>query len=208
MKERTTILICPGISDNENYYPLPQPSFDKVNDSFNFYKAGNKPEIIFVSNPQIFQFNEAIVGLANFDTIKDTVFNSIHAKEINTFDKACEMILYQKNLYPILPNTLSPNYERNQEKTISVNLCNYKFLSFGENFIPDIILTNSAMKPCAKRIHGTVFVNCGSFMRTKNYDQIAKITLHRPTEKMTDVNKRIKVEFIKINANINDNNIL
>ena len=115
---RTKIMICPGISDNENYYPLPQPAFNKVNEEFSIYNGeGSKPEIIFVSNPQIFQFNETFVGLANFDTIKDTIFNSIHAKEINTFDKACEMILYQKNLYPILPNTLLPNNEKNQEKT-------------------------------------------------------------------------------------------
>lgn len=204
---RTKIIICPGISDNENYYPLPQPPFNKVNDNLNIYSAqGNKPEIIFVSNPQIFQFNEAFVGLANFDTIKDTVFNSIHSKEINTFDKACEMILYQKNFYPVLPNTLSPNYEKNQEKTISVNLSNYKFLSYDENSQPDIVLTNSGLKPCAKKIHGTVFINCGSFMRGKTFDQIAKVTLHSPTKELTDVCKRLKVEFIKINANNNDNN--
>ena len=207
-QKRTKIIICPGISDNENYYPIPQPSFDKVNDEFNVYKnQGTSSEIIFFSNPQIFQFNETFVGLANFDTIKDTVFNSVHAKEINTFDKACEMILFQRNLYPILPNTLQQNSERNQERTISMNLSNYKFLSFDENSQPDIILTNSALKPCAKKIHGTVFINCGSFVRGKNYDQIAKITLYSPTEKMTDVNKRIKVEFIKINASINNNNL-
>ena len=94
---RTKILICPGISDNENYYPLPQPAFNKVNEDFNLYSNKTTgPQIIFISNPQIFQFNESLVGIANFDTIKDTIFNSIHAKEINTFDKACEMILYQK----------------------------------------------------------------------------------------------------------------
>jgi hypothetical protein len=202
---RTKIMICPGISDNENYYPLPQPAFNKVNEHFNLYND-SKPEIIFVSNPQIFQFNEAFVGLANFDTIKDTIFNSIHSKEINTFDKACEMILYQKNLYPILPNTLSPSNEKNQEKTISVNLSNYKYLGFDENSQPDIILTYSGLKPCAKKIHGTIFINCGGFMKGKNYDQIAKITLHKPTKDMTDIIKRVKVEFIKINASNNENN--
>jgi len=204
---RTKIIICPGISDNENYYPLPQPPFNKVNDYFELYcNKGIKPEIIFVSNPQIFQFNETFIGLANFDTIKDTVFNSIHSKEINTFDKACEMILYQKNFYPILPNTLFPNYEKNQEKTISVNLSNYKYLSFDENSQPDIILTNSGLKPCAKKIHGTVFINCGSFTKGKSFDQIAKITLYSPTKDLTDICKRLKVEFIKLNANNNDIN--
>ena len=202
---RTKIIICPGISDIENYYPLPQPSFDKVNEHFNLHK-GKRPEIIFVSNPQIFRFNETFVGIANFDTIKDTVFNSIHAKDVNTFDKACEMILYQKNFYPILPNTLSPNYEKNQERTISINLANYKFLSYDEDTQPDIILTKSFLTTCAKKIHGTLFINCGSFNRNNTYSQIAKITLHRPTQTMTDVNKRVKVEFIKINANNNENN--
>ena len=205
-KTRTKLIICPGISDNENYYPLPQPPFNKVNEHFNLYtNQGFGPEIIFVSNPQIFQLNDAFIGLANFDTIKDTVFNSIHSKDITTFDKACEMILYQKNFYPLLPNTLNQNYERNQEKTVSVNLANYKHLSFDSNSQPDIILTNSGLKTCAKKIHGTVFINCGSFIKGKNYDQIAKVTLFSPTEKLTDICKRLKVEFIKINA-INESN--
>ena len=208
---RTQIIICPGISDNENYYPVPQPPFDKINNKFSQY--GNNKNIIFVSNPQIFPFNETFVGIANFDAIKDTIINSIHAKNINTFEKACEMILYQKNLYPILPNTLIPNYEKNQERTISMNLANYESLSFDENSQPDIIFINSAMKSCAIKIHGTVFINCGNFHKGKQYEQIAKITLHRPIKidgknDITDVYKRLKVEFIKINAdnNINDNN--
>ena len=208
-KTRTKLIICPGISDNENYYPLPQPPFNKVNEHFNLYtNQGFGPEIIFVSNPQIFQFNDAIVGLANFDSIKDIVTNSIHAKEINTFEKACEMILYQKNFYPVLPNTLNQNYEKNQEKIISVNLANYKHLSFDENSQPDIILTNSGLKTCAKQICGTVFINCGSFTKGKNYEQIAKVTLYSPTKNLTDICKRLKVEFIKISVNneINNNN--
>ena len=207
---RTQIIICPGISDNENYYPIPQPPFDKVNN--NFVNYGKDQKIIFLSNPQIFPFNEAYIGIANFDSVKDTVFNSIHAKNINTFEKACEMMLYQKNLYPILPNTLMANYEKNQERTISMNLANYNFLNFDDNQ-PDIIFINSAMKSCAIKVHGTVFINCGSFCKGKKYEQIAKLTLHRPVRideknSVTDVYKRLKVEFIKINAdnNINDNN--
>lgn len=207
---RTQIIICPGISDNENYYPIPQPPFDKINDNFSDYGKNNK--IIFVSNPQIFPFNETFVGIANFDSIKDTVFNSIHAKNINTFEKACELILYQKNLYPILPNTLVPQYEKNQERTISMNLANYGSLSFDQNSQPDIIFINSMMKSCAIKIHGTVFINVGSFNKGKKYEHIAKITLHKPTKidgknDITDVHKRLKVEFIKINTdNINNNN--
>ena len=121
------------------------------------------------------------------------------------------MMLYQKNLYPILPNTLMANYEKNQERTISMNLANYNFLNFDDNQ-PDIIFINSAMKSCAIKVHGTVFINCGSFCKGKKYEQIAKLTLHRPVRideknSVTDVYKRLKVEFIKINAdnNINDN---
>lgn len=108
---RTKILICPGISDVENFYPVPQPPFDKVNDSFTYLNRGGQTEIIFISNPQIIPINEAFLGVANFDSIKDIIFNSIHSPQINTVDKACEMILYQKNFYPILPNTLQQNYE-------------------------------------------------------------------------------------------------
>ena len=201
---RTKILICPGISDNENFYPLPQPPFDKVNDNFTILnnKISGDPEIFFISNPQIFPFNETYIGVANFDTIKDIIFNSIHSQEINTVDKACEMILYQKNFYPVLPNTLQINYENNQEKITTVDLSQYKYLNF-DNYEspPDIILTNSAMKSFAKKIHGTVFINCGSFTKGKNYGEIAKITLNNPL-KNTDIHQRLKVEFIKINQNI------
>ena len=200
IKTRTKILICPGISDNENFYPLPQPPFDKINSSF-IVNKGN-PEIIFISNPQIFPLNEAYIGIANFDVIKDIIVNSIHSSEINTVDKACEMILYQKNFYPVLPNTTVPKYENNQERVATVDLSQYNYLNFDRiETNPDIILTNSAMKTFAKKIHGTVFVNCGSFCKGNNYGEIAKITLHNPSKetKETDINKRVKVEFIKIN---------
>ena len=199
---KTKILICPGLSDNENFYPLPQPPFDKVNDKFAVNnKVSNKPEIYYISNPQIFPLNEAYIGIVNFDAIKDIILNSIHSPEINTVDKACEMILYQKNFYPVLPNTLQPNYENNQERVITVDLSKYKYLNF-DNYEspPDIILVNSGMKSFAKKIHGTVFVNCGSFMKGKNYGEIAKITLHNPF-KNTDIHQRVKVEFITINKN-------
>ena len=205
IKTRTKILICPGISDNENFYPLPQPPFDKINSSF-IVNKGN-PEIIFISNPQIFPLNEAYIGVANFDVIKDIIVNSVHSSDINTVDKACEMILYQKNFYPILPNTTVQKYENNQERVTTVDLSQYNYLNFDKiETNPDIILTNSAMKPFAKKIHGTVFVNCGSFLKGKNYGEIAKITLHSPSQEITDINKRLKVEFIKINANLDTNN--
>ena len=206
IKTRTKILICPGISDNENFYPIPQPPFDKINDSFKGSKIGEDgAEILFISNPQIFQLNEVFIGIANFDTIKDTIMNSFHSKELDTIEKACEMILYQKNFYPILPNTLLQNYENNQERIITIDLSQYKYLNF-DNFEtpPDIILTNSLMKTFAKKIHGTVFINCGSFVKGKNYGEMAKITLHNAF-KGTDINKRLKVEFININPNSNNN---
>jgi hypothetical protein len=61
---RTKILICPGISDNENYYPLPQPAFNKVNEDFNLYSNKTTgPQIIFISNPQIFQLMNHLLEL-------------------------------------------------------------------------------------------------------------------------------------------------
>ena len=197
---RTKILICPGISDIENFYPVPQPPFDKVNNSFIESPKNGEGEIYFISNPQIISINEAFLGIANFDSIRDIIFNSIHSDEINTVDKACEMILYQKNFYPILPNTIQLNYENNQEKIVTVDLCQNSYLNIDKfDSTPDIILINSLMKNFAKKIHGTVFINSSSFIKGKNYGEIAKITLHDPS-KDTDINKRVKVEFIKINA--------
>jgi hypothetical protein len=202
---RTKILICPGISDNENFYPLPQPAFDKINDTFLHLDKiiSSNSEIIFISNPQIISLNEAFIGIANFDTIKDIILNSVHSPEIDTVNKACEMILYQKNFYPLLPNTLQTRNENDQEKIATVDLSQYNYLNF-ESYC-DIVLTNSAMKSFARRNHGTVFVNCGSFIKNKGYGEIAKLTLHSPS-KETDINKRVKVEFIKINAGVNNTN--
>ena len=73
--------------------------------------------------------------------------------------KLVKWFYIKKNFYPVLPNTWSPNYERNQEKKISVNLSNYKYFSFEENSQPDIIIINNGLKPCAKKIRGTVFIN-------------------------------------------------
>jgi hypothetical protein len=200
---RTKILICPGISDIENFYPVPQPPFDKVNESLEYYNKKGEAEIYFISNPQIIPVNEAFLGISNFDSIKDIIFNSIHSEEINTADKACEMILYQKNFYPVLPNTIQQNYENNQERIVTIDLSQNDYLNIDKfDSIPDIIITNSVMKTFAKKIHGTVFINNGSFIKGKNYGEIAKITLHDPS-KDTDINKRVKVEFIKINANNN-----
>ena len=211
---RTKIFICPGISDNENFYPLPQPPFDKIMDFNIFIEDKQKKEdfisrIYFISNPQIIPLNEAFIGIANFDTIRDIITNSVHSPQINTVQKACELILSQRNFYPVLPNTLQQAYENNQEKTITVDLSQYKYLHFG-NFDtpPDIILTNSVMKNFTTRIKGTVFVNCGSFVKGKNFGEIAKITLHN-VSKGTDIYRRLKVEFIKITENKNsfNNNI-
>ena len=208
---RTKIFICPGISDNENFYPLPQPPFDKIMDFNNFLENKQKKEdfisrIYFISNPQIIPLNEAFIGIANFDTIRDIITNSVHSPQINTVQKACELILSQRNFYPVLPNTLQQAYENNQEKTITVDLSQYKYLHFG-NFDtpPDIILTNSVMKNFTTRIKGTVFVNCGSFVKGKNFGEIAKITLHN-VSKGTDIYRRLKVEFIKITENKNSSN--
>ena len=208
---RTKIFICPGISDNENFYPLPQPPFDKIMDFNNFLENKQKKEdfisrIYFISNPQIIPLNEAFIGIANFDTIRDIITNSVHSPQINTVQKACELILSQRNFYPVFPNTLQQAYENNQEKTITVDLSQYKYLHFG-NFDtpPDIILTNSVMKNFTTRIKGTVFVNCGSFVKGKNFGEIAKITLHN-VSKGTDIYRRLKVEFIKITENKNSSN--
>jgi len=86
---------------------------------------------------------------------------------------------------------------------VTVDLSQNDYLNIDKfDSIPDIIITNSVMKAFAKKIHGTVFINSGSFIKGKNYGEIAKITLHDPS-KDTDINKRVKVEFIKINANNN-----
>ena len=155
---RTKILICPGISDIENFYPVPQPPFDKVNESLEYYNKKGEAEIYFISNPQIIPVNEAFLGISNFDSIKDIIFNSIHSEEINTADKACEMILYQKNFYPILPNTIQQNYENNQERIVTIDLSQNDYLNIDKfDSIPDIIITNSVMKTFAKKIHGTIF---------------------------------------------------
>ena len=198
---RTKIYICPGISDIENYYPLPQPPFDKLNDVYN-YKNDRNTKINFISNPQIFNFNEAIINIANFDVLKDIISNSVYTTKTQTLDKACDMILAQQNLYPVMTNTINTSYENSMEKITTIDLMKYDYLSFDEN--PDIILTNSALKNFAKRYKGTIFVNCGSFVKGKNFGEVGKITIHSVKE-VEDIEfyKRVKVEFIKVKGDLN-----
>ena len=199
-KTRTKIYICPGISDIENYYPLPQPPFDALNK--NYENTFRNTNINFISNPQIFTFNEADIAVVNFDVLKDIISNSVYTSKIQTLDKACDMILNQKNLYPVMANTINTSYENSMEKITTIDLMKYDFLSFDTK--PDIILTSSLLKNFVKKYRGTIFVNCGSFIKGKNFGELGKITIHSMKNvENIELSKKIKVEFIKIKGDLN-----
>ena len=64
-KKNTKILIAPSLSDELNYYPLPQPSFNKIIKNLHY------DNIEFIPNPHIMQINEILFANINYDIIAE-----------------------------------------------------------------------------------------------------------------------------------------
>src|SRR5690606_18724399 len=110
--KRTIIILCPSLSDVTHYYPLPQPAYNLNNiKSLNSLEIVKKRRLKLIGNPQIFQLNETILGVANFDVVKDISSNSIFNDKKPT-DSALEMILSQRSFYPVLTNSITEDSEK------------------------------------------------------------------------------------------------
>ena len=196
--KKTQIIITPSLNDVINYYPLPQPSYDKLYNEIN-----NNNQIKFISNPQIFQINEIIFSISNFDFIQNINNNCIRSSNKIPIDNACEMILYQRNFYPVLNNTISEENENNLDKNIYYEFSQYNHLMY--DIQPDILITNSNLVNFSKKIYNTMFINPGSLFKGKAIGSFLRITTFPPTRTL-EILKRIKIDVIKVKKEIINNN--
>lgn len=132
-----------------------------------------------IGNPQIFQLNEIIVGVANYDVTKDMIFNSLKSTFKTPIDSSLEMMLQQRSLYPIVPYSINADENEKMEKVITVDYRKYQ--NFHMEYIPDIILTNSSMSPFVKKINNTLFINPGSLYKGNSIGTYSKITIFPPS---------------------------
>ena len=176
---------------------MPQPSYDKLYNEIN-----NNNQIKFISNPQIFQINEIIFSISNFDFIQNINNNCIRSSNKIPIDNACEMILYQRNFYPVLNNTISEENENNLDKNIYYEFSQYNHLMY--DIQPDILITNSNLVNFSKKIYNTMFINPGSLFKGKAIGSFLRITTFPPTRTL-EILKRIKIDVIKVKKEINNN---
>ena len=202
--KKTQIIITPSLNDVINYYPLPQPSYDKIYKEINnnFYNNLNNNKIKFISNPQIFQINEIIFSISNFDFIQNINNNCIRSSNKIPIDNACETILNQRNFYPVLNNTINEENENNLDKNIFFEFSQFKYLMY--DIQPDILITNSGLISFAKKIYNTMFINPGNLFKGKNLGSFLRITTFPPT-KTLDILKRVKIDIIKVKQEIINN---
>ena len=195
--KKTQIILTPSLNDVINYYPLPQPSYDKLYEINN-----NNNQIKFISNPQIFQINEIIFSISNFDFIQNINNNCIRSSNKIPIDSACEMILNQRNFYPVLNNTISEENENNLDKNIFYEFSQYNHLMY--DIQPDILITNSNLINFSKKIYNTMFINPGSLFKGKAIGSFLRITTFPPT-KTLEILKRVKIDVIKVKKEIINN---
>lgn len=177
--EQTQILIVPSLTDELNYYPLPQPPYN-----FNGNKLIQNLELIvkgrihFIGNPYVLEINEMICGIANYDLIKDMTANCVKSKNKSIIDSALETVLGQKSLYPILQNTIHHEDAEKIEKIITTDITQLNRFSF--DTFPDLIITTSGMVPFIKKINSTIFINSGPMFKGRTPNSIAKIVSYPP----------------------------
>ena len=188
--KNTKILIAPSLSDELNYFPLPQPSFNQIIKDLNYDK------IEFISNPSFIQLNELYFANVNYDIIAEINQNSIRSNKMSPIESSLEMLFNQRSLFPVLSNTIYINDADKIDKVITFDITQEKF--FKMDPMPDIIIINSGMTNFIKRIGNNIVINSGSLIKGKNFGNICKISIYNPS-RTPQFLERTKVELIKPN---------
>ena len=173
--KNTKILIAPSLSDELNYFPLPQPSFNQIIKDLNYDK------IEFIPNPSIIQINELYFANINYDIIAEINQNSIRSNRISPIESSLEMLFYQRSLFPVLPNTIYINDSDKIDKVLTFDITQEKY--FKMEPIPDIIIINSGMTNFAKKICNNIVINSGSLIKGKNFGDICKISIYNHSKR-------------------------
>ena len=188
--KNTKILIAPSLSDELNYFPLPQPSFNQI------FKDLNYDKIEFISNPSFIQLNELYIANVNYDIIAEINQNSIRSNKMSPIESSLEMLFNQRSLFPVLSNTIYINDADKIDKVITFDITQEKF--FKMDPMPDIIIINSGMTNFIKRIGNNIVINSGSLIKGKNFGNICKISIYNPSRSAQFL-ERTKIELIKPN---------
>ena len=188
--KNTKILIAPSLSDELNYFPLPQPSFNQIIKDLNYDK------IEFISNPSFIQLNELYIANVNYDIIAEINQNSIRSNKMSPIESSLEMLFNQRSLFPVLSNTIYINDADKIDKVITFDITQEKF--FKMEPMPDIIIINSGMTNFIKRIGNNIVINSGSLIKGKNFGNICKISIYNPSRSAQFL-ERTKIELIKPN---------
>ena len=188
--KNTKILIAPSLSDELNYFPLPQPSFNQI------FKDLNYDKIEFISNPSFIQLNELYIANVNYDIIAEINQNSIRSNKMSPIESSLEMLFNQRSLFPVLSNTIYINDADKIDKVITFDITQEKF--FKMEPMPDIIIINSGMTNFIKRIGNNIVINSGSLIKGKNFGNIFKISIYNPSRNAQFL-ERTKIELIKPN---------
>ena len=188
--KNTKVLIAPSLSDELNYFPLPQPSFNQI------FKDLNYDKIEFISNPSFIQLNELYIANVNYDIIAEINQNSIRSNKMSPIESSLEMLFNQRSLFPVLSNTIYINDADKIDKVITFDITQEKF--FKMEPMPDIIIINSGMTNFIKRIGNNIVINSGSLIKGKNFGNICKISIYNPSRSAQFL-ERTKIELIKPN---------
>lgn len=188
--KNTKILIAPSLSDELNYFPLPQPSFNQI------FKDLNYDKIEFISNPSFIQLNELYFANVNYDIIAEINQNSIRSNKMSPIESSLEMLFNQRSLFPVLSNTIYINDADKIDKVLTFDITHEKY--FKMEPMPDIIIINSGMTNFIKRIGNNIVINSGSLIKGKNFGNICKISIYNPSRNAQFL-ERTKIELIKPN---------
>ena len=191
-KKNTKILIASSLSDELNYYPLPQPSFNKIIKNLHY------DNIEFIPNPHIMQINEILFANINYDIIAEINQNTIRSNNNSPIDSSLQMLFYQRSLFPVLSNTIYINDSEKMDKVLSYDITQEKFFKMDD--IPDIVIINSGMTSFVKNIFNSLVINTGGLVKGKNFGNISKISVYNPS-RTENILQRTKVEIIKVNGN-------
>ena len=191
-KKNTKILIASSLSDELNYYPLPQPSFNKIIKNLHY------DNIEFIPNPHIMQINEILFANINYDIIAEINQNTIRSNNNSPIDSSLQMLFYQRSLFPVLSNTIYINDSEKMDKVLTYDITQEKFFKMDD--IPDIVIINSGMTSFVKNIFNSLVINTGGLVKGKNFGNISKISVYNPS-RTENILQRTKVEIIKVNGN-------
>ena len=191
-KKNTKILIASSLSDELNYYPLPQPSFNKIIKNLHY------DNIEFIPNPHIMQINEILFANINYDIIAEINQNTIRSNNNSPIDSSLQMLFYQRSLFPVLSNTIYINDSEKMDKVLTYDITQEKFFKMDD--IPDIVMINSGMTSFVKNIFNSLVINTGGLVKGKNFGNISKISVYNPS-RTENILQRTKVEIIKVNGN-------